>query len=228
MFTHNHKAKIRLPSSILGAKFNIVAAQTSGISHHTLSLINNLLRRHLQLVLHVNLTRRDERVNPRLLRPPHRLPRPLNIPLVAPREAADDGDMIGVGTPDLAGDQLNCVEVGVRGGGESGLYYVDAEPGELPGYVELLLGSHGGPGRLLAVAEGGVEHADVLGIGDVVGDVFGTSKGAADYGGGGGGGSEVQRAEKKGRVGGQWVGERHSNWVAGNAKGGSHCCKCRA
>lgn len=77
------------------------------------------------------------------------------------------------GIPDLAGDRPDRFKVIAGGGGEAGLDDVDAKAGELAGDVELLLGGHGGAGGLLAVAEGGVKDADIGGIGDPVGDVFG-------------------------------------------------------
>ena len=47
-----------------------------------------------------------------------------------------------------------------RGGREAGLDDVDLEPRELAGDLELLGGGQPGAGRLLAVAQGGVEDAD--------------------------------------------------------------------
>lgn len=100
--------------------------------------------------------------------------------------------MIRIGISDLKGDQFHGVEVGVGGGRETGLNYVDAEASKLAGYVELLFGGHGGAGGLLAVAEGGVEYADVLRVWDLVGDVVRAGNGAADGGRSSGGGiSEV-------------------------------------
>lgn len=122
----------------------------------------------------MNITRRDKRMNPRPLRELHRLPRRINVRLVASGEAADDRHVpiLRDGVPDLAGDGPDGLEVVEGGGGESGLDDVDAEAGELAGDVELLLGGHGGAGRLLAVAEGGVEDADVGGVGNPVRDVL--------------------------------------------------------
>lgn len=119
----------------------------------------------------------NESVNPRPLGMLNRLPRGSNVLLVAPREATDDGNVAGVidGVPDLGGDHLDGLEVVLGGGGEAGLDDVDAELRELARDVEFLLGGHGSSRGLLAVAEGGVKDAHVRRVGDVVGDVRGTT-----------------------------------------------------
>lgn len=76
--------------------------------------------------------------------------------------------------PDLERDGPDGLEVVGGGGGEAGLDDVDAEAGELARDCELLRGGHGGARGLLAIAKGGVEYSDVAGVGDVVGNVFGT------------------------------------------------------
>lgn len=43
----------------------------------------------------------------------------------------------------------------------------------MTGDDELLVAGHGGAGGLLAVTEGGIEDADIVGVGDVIGDVLG-------------------------------------------------------
>ena len=57
-------------------------------------------------------------------------------------------------------DGLHGVEVAVRGDGEAGFDDVDAELGKLVGETKLFGVVHGAAGRLLAVAEGGVEDND--------------------------------------------------------------------
>ena len=56
---------------------------------------------------------------------------------------------------------LHAPEVALGRGGEAGLHDVHAERVELPGESELLLGRETVAGRLLAVAQGGVEDQDV-------------------------------------------------------------------
>lgn len=122
----------------------------------------------------MNGTRGYESVNPRPLSIFHGVPSGLNVLLVAPREAADDGDIAAVvdSVSDLFGDDLDGLEVVLGGGGEAGFDDVDAELGELASDVKLLLGGHGGARGLFAVAEGGVEDADIGRVGNVVGDVL--------------------------------------------------------
>jgi len=124
----------------------------------------------------VDLAGGDEGVNPRAARVPDGLPRGVDVLLIAPREAADDGHVAVLPdgrVPDLDGDGAHGVEVVGGGGREAGLDDVDAEAGELAGHDELLGAGHGGAGGLLAVAERGVEDADVVGVVDAVGDVLG-------------------------------------------------------
>ena len=64
---------------------------------------------------------------------------------------------------DLSGDRLDRLEVVRRGDREPGLDDVDAQLGELPRDLELLGPVHARAGRLLAVAQRGVEDPDVTG-----------------------------------------------------------------
>jgi hypothetical protein len=72
-----------------------------------------------------------------------------------PRQAAD-----GALGDDL-GNAPHGVEVAIGGDGKSGLDDVDAHLLQDLGQLELFLDGHGGAGRLLAVAHGGVEDDDV-------------------------------------------------------------------
>ena len=167
---------IVIPSSILRAEFDIRASQAAGVRHHLPGNGHHLLGRLPELVLHVDLAGGDEGVNPRAARVPDGFPRGVDVLPVAPREAADDGHVTVLPegrVPDLDGDGAHGVEVVGGGGREAGLDDVDAEAGELAGHDELLGAGHGGAGGLLAVAERGVEDADVVGVVDAVGDVLG-------------------------------------------------------
>ena len=75
------------------------------------------------------------------------------------REAADDG-VLGA-----LGDLVHGREIALRGDREAGLDDVDAHLVEQLGDLELLLVRHGGAGRLLAVAQGGVEDDDAVLLG---------------------------------------------------------------
>ena len=104
----------------------------------------------------------------------HGIPRRPNIVLIAPGEAADDGNVPVLidGVTDFLGDGSDGLEVVLGGGGEASFDNVDAELGELPGNVDLLLGRQGGARGLLAVAESGVEDANVVGVRDAIWDVI--------------------------------------------------------
>lgn len=122
----------------------------------------------------MNGTGGNEGMDPGPLGVLHGIPRRPNILLIAPGEAADDGDVPVLidGVTDFLGDGFDGLEVVLGGGGEAGFNNVDAELGELPSNVDLLLGRQGGTRGLLAVAESGVEDADVVGVRDAIGDVI--------------------------------------------------------
>jgi len=67
---------------------------------------------------------------------------------------------------DRLGDRLHGLEVAVRRRREAGLDDVDLEPLELARDAELFVLGHRGAGRLLAVAQGGVEDEQAVGHGD--------------------------------------------------------------
>ncbi|KOM38307.1 hypothetical protein LR48_Vigan03g168900 [Vigna angularis] len=108
----------------------------------------------------------------------------LSLDLV-PAEASNDGDVSVVtgGVADLLSDHFDGHEVVVRGRGEARLNDVDAQVGQLPRDAELLLRGHGGAGRLLSVAEGGVQNADVGGVRNVMGEVLRASAWSGAVGG---------------------------------------------
>ena len=80
-----------------------------------------------------------------------------------------------IGPCDLAGDGLHRLEVAGRGDGEAGLDHVHAEVLQGVGDLQLLGQVHAGAGRLLAVAQGGVEDDQAVGV--VVGHEQGLRKG---------------------------------------------------
>ena len=79
------------------------------------------------------------------------VPGGVHVLRVRAREAADDRAV------HLAGDRLDGLEVPRRGDREAGLDHVHPEPRELVRDLELLLLVERDPGRLLPVAQGGVE-----------------------------------------------------------------------
>ena len=84
--------------------------------------------------------------------PFERLGRTGDVAVVGARQRADGR------FPDRVGDRLHGFEVAVGAGGEAGLDHVDLQALELAGDAQLLVLGHGGAGRLLAVAQGGVEN----------------------------------------------------------------------
>ena len=114
-------------------------------------LLERLVAVEPELVLEVDVARGDEHVEVGPLGDPDRLDGPLRVAVAAAGERGDGHALR------LAGDPLDRLEVARRGGREAGLDDVDLEPHELAGDLELLGGGQPGAGRLLAVAQGGVE-----------------------------------------------------------------------
>ncbi|CAL5328773.1 unnamed protein product [Camellia sinensis] len=136
----------------------------------------------------MNFTSSNKSMNPGPLGELDSLPSSINIILTASSKATNDRHktiLINRITDRLRNDS-DGLKIVVGGGGEAGHDDVDAELGELAGDVELLLAGHGGAGGLFAVAEGGVEDADVVGVRDAIGDVgrprSGTGGGAENGG----------------------------------------------
>ena len=74
------------------------------------------------------------------------------------------GEGSDAGALNFFGDGSNGRGVAVRGYGEAGLDDVDAERGKLVRHAQLFRVMHGAAGRLLAVAEGGIEKDDLVGV----------------------------------------------------------------
>ena len=72
---------------------------------------------------------------------------------------------------DGLGDSMHRLEVAVRRSGEPALDDIDVQALELARDRDFLLDVHGAARRLLAVAQRGVEDADVVGVGQDVPDV---------------------------------------------------------
>ena len=128
------------------------------VRHGRAGLREDVLARGAELVDDVDVRRRDERVDARVRGVAYSSRGGLHIGCLSSSEAGDDRAL------DLAGDRLHRLEVAGRRDREAGLDDVDAEAGELVGDLELLAGVQRDAGRLLAVAQRGVEDADVRGI----------------------------------------------------------------
>src|SRR5436305_10876494 len=93
----------------------------------------------------------DERVDPGPAGVPDRAPGGIDVGYVGASQPGDHGAL------HLARDLLHGLEITRRGDGEAGLDHVDAKPSQLLRDLQLLLGVEGDAGRLLAVAQRGVE-----------------------------------------------------------------------
>jgi len=103
----------------------------------------------------------DEGVDPAALGGPDGLGAALDVGDAGPGQAADRA--LG----DDLGNPVHGFEVAVGGDGEARLDHVDPHVLEDLGQLQLLVQGHGGAGRLLAVAHGGVKDDDpVLGVTD--------------------------------------------------------------
>ena len=128
-----------------------VLAVAARLGHRRARLALHVLAGRLQLVLDVDVARRDEGVDARALRVLDGVPGGVDVLSVCAGEPGDHGAV------HLAGDRLDGLEVAGRGDREAGLDDVDAEPRELVRDLELLLLVQRDPRRLLPVAQGGVE-----------------------------------------------------------------------
>ena len=91
------------------------------------------------------------------------LPGPVDVGRIGARQSGDHGAF------DLPGDRLHGLEVARRGDREAGLDDVHAQARELLGDLELLRRVQRDAGRLLAVAQRGVEDEDAVWLGGHVG-----------------------------------------------------------
>jgi hypothetical protein len=143
---------------------NSTSSQCPGLGHGGAGLALHVLAGGLELVLDVDVARRDEGVDARPLRVLDRVPRGVDVLRVRAREPADDRPV------HLARYRLDGLEVTRRGDREAGLDDVHPKPRKLVRDLQLLLPVERDPGRLLPVAESRVEdlHSVVLGAVHVV------------------------------------------------------------
>ena len=131
----------------------------AGTGHCGGGLGLHLIGGHAQLVGHVRLARGDEHMDATPGGGLDGLPAAVDVLERGARKATDDR------TGDAAGDGLHALEVALAGDGEAGLDDIDAETGQLLGDLDLLALVEGDAGRLLTVAQRGVEDDDAVGIG---------------------------------------------------------------
>ena len=143
---------------VFGAELD-VRAISLGPSHAGDGLLDDLGLGHPQLVLAVNGRSGQKDVDPRFLSVLDGFPGAVDVAVVAPGQPADRR------AGDFRGDGPDRLEVAGGGDRKPGLDHVDAECGERAGDLDLLGHDHARAGRLLAVAQGGVEDPDAVGVG---------------------------------------------------------------
>ncbi len=132
-----------------------VWAIARGSAHAGHGPANDLGLVHLELELAMDGAGGQEDVNASLLGVLQRLPGTIDVLIVAASQPADDW------AANLLGDSLDGIEIAMRGDGEAGLDDVDAQLDQGLGHFELFANVHAAAGRLLAVAERGIENLDV-------------------------------------------------------------------
>ena len=154
---HVEQERVLGARGVLGGELDLgVAAQgLAGPRHPADGLGQGLLAGDAQLVLEVDVAGGDEQVQVRALGDADGLHRALRVAVLAAGQRGDRDP-----APRLLRDPADRLEVPGRGGREARLDHVHLEPGELARDLQLLRGGQPGAGRLLAVAQGGVEDPD--------------------------------------------------------------------
>ncbi len=158
-------------AGVLGAELD-VGAQSAGIAHHLAHPLHHLLRRHLELVLHVDGRSGQEGVDARAVGALDRLPGGVDVVVVGAGQAGDhrrrrgpaklvDARLTAHGLSDLA----HRVQVARRGGREAGLDDVHTQAGQLAGDLQLLLDVQRRARRLLPIAQGGIKDQNNVAVG---------------------------------------------------------------
>ena len=144
--------KINLAAvAILRAELNIphqVACKTNRL----LRLLEHLLGRHTQLFLHVQRAGGNEGVNACPVGSLEGLRRTRNVAVIGARERANGGIL------DRVGDQLHRLEIAIGAGRKTGFDHIHTQALQLACNAQLLVARHGCTGRLLAVAQRGIEN----------------------------------------------------------------------
>ncbi len=143
--------KIQLrPAGVFGREFNIIRI-LFGLPDRIHADLDDLLFSFFQLVLAMDFAGGAENVNAFVGRGLDGFAGAVDIAGRAAGQAADDA------VADLGGDGVNGFEIAVGTDGESGFDDVDAHGFEELGDLQLFRAGEGCAGRLLAVAQGGVE-----------------------------------------------------------------------
>ena len=147
-------------AGVLAGELNIVD-ERAGIGDHLAGDGEHLSAGFAQLVLEVDVAGGDEGVDAAVGGGGHSLGAGFDV---APGSAGQAADHRAIGGADAGGDALHGVEIAAAGEGETGLDDVHPQTGQLLGDRQLFLQVETGAGRLLAVAQRGVEDQNPTGI----------------------------------------------------------------
>jgi hypothetical protein len=134
-----------------------VIDQIARETHRLDRLLQHLLARHAQLLLHVELAGGNEGVDAGAVRALERLGGARDVAVVGARQRAHGGVFDGVG------DCLHTIKISVGAGGKTGFDHIDFQALKLARYAQLLVFGHGCARRLLAIAQGGVKNDELVG-----------------------------------------------------------------
>ena len=148
---HAAAQEIRLGARCVHRRPFHIVGMRAGPRHRGDHDLEHLLRAHLQLILPVDRRGADEGVDAAPLGMAHRFARPVDVLRIAARQAAHDRVLHQLR------NLRDGLEIAVRRGREARLDDVDAHRIQQLRDLELLVMGHGGAGRLLAVAQRGVE-----------------------------------------------------------------------
>ena len=159
--------------AILGRELD-VATQVAGEPHGLRGLLQNLLARHPQLLLHVEFAGGNEGMDAGPVCTGQGLRRTRNVAVVGPGQRADGAVAHG------RSDGLDGLEIAIARSGEAGLNDIDPHALQLASDTQFFLSRHGRAGRLLAIAQGGVENDELIGHRTFSSRCWGTATGARD------------------------------------------------
>ncbi len=145
---------------ILGGELDVVDVRARQ-GHVLVHRFQHLLAAHAQLVFAMQRTGGQEQVQARTGGGLHGTQRGLDIGGQAARQHRQGG------VAQFAGDQRMRLAVRLRTGRKTRFDDVHAQLGQAARHHQLLLRGHAATGRLLAIAQGGIEDADVIGRGGV-------------------------------------------------------------
>jgi len=152
---HDAAQKLQIAARrVLGRELNVVRI-AAGALHGLACPLEALVAAEPQLALEMQVGGGDDDVHPGPRSRSHGLTGQVDVPVVAARERGDHGTAHGLG------DRPDAPPVAFRRTREPRFDHVHPERVQLSGKTQLLLGRHRIAGRLLAVAQGGVEDDDV-------------------------------------------------------------------